>query len=178
MNPIEIALHMNAIEIAFHPDTPDEYRNPSALTASTMSFGHDLRIAAFGSDTAPYPHDSIEVHPGGLVDVTFHLSIDTSTQWLSIGDAGHVGVAGIILPRSGLGTRGLTLANGVGLIDSDYTKPLRGRLALAPWATPMYLNRWDRVAQLVFMSVLCPYFKVVESLGDTGRGGFGSTGAA
>lgn len=39
------------------------------------------------------------------------------------------GVAALILPRSGLGTKGLVLANTIGLIDQDY----QGELILSAW---------------------------------------------
>src|SRR5271165_3260863 len=63
--------------------------------------------------------------------------------------AGSAGLAGLILPRSGLGHRyGIVLGNLVGLIDSDYQGPLmvscwnRGDRAFE-------LNPMERLAQLV-----------------------------
>lgn len=166
---------MNNIKIQFHPDTPEEFRNPKGLRSTTKSFGHDLRIAEFRQSPGA---SSRLLHRGNTIDVTFQVAVDTGEQWAEVGDSDHVGLAAMILPRSGLGTRGLTLANGVGLIDADYTDMLRGRLELAPWAEPILLERWDRVAQLVFVPLMCPTLEVVTAMSSTGRGGFGSTGVA
>ena len=85
--------------------------------------------------------------------------------------------AGLILPRSGLGHRGIVLGNLVGLIDSDY----QGEVMISCW------NRSDkeytvepgaRIAQLVLVPIVKPAFEVVESeqKTDRGSGGFGHTG--
>jgi len=89
--------------------------------------------------------------------------------------------AGLILPRSGLGHRGIVLGNLVGLIDSDY----QGELIISCW------NRGDkaytlepgtRLAQLVIVPIVHPSFEIVDrfrgSETRTGRGigGFGHTG--
>lgn len=90
-------------------------------------------------------------------------------------------VAAMILPRSGLGNRGLVLGNLVGLIDADY----QGELMISAWnrnTTPegfIEVKPGDRIAQLVIMPVIHPIFEVVAQFtGSTERGtnGFGSTG--
>jgi len=85
--------------------------------------------------------------------------------------------AAIVLPRSGLGTKGLILANTIGLIDSDYT----GEIILSVWnrsSEPIRINQMDRIAQLIVIPVIQPDFNFVESFNDSERGcgGFGSTG--
>jgi len=87
------------------------------------------------------------------------------------------GFVGLLFPRSGLASRGITLANSVGVIDSDY----RGEI-MVPMVNrstdPLVLKHGDRVAQMVFLPVTQFPFVVAENLGDTSRGsgGFGSTG--
>ena len=87
-------------------------------------------------------------------------------------------VAGMILPRSGLGHKnGIVLGNLTGLIDSDY----QGELMVSTWnrgATAFVLNPMERLAQLVIVPVLQVGFRVVDSFeeSDRGAGGFGSTG--
>ena len=88
------------------------------------------------------------------------------------------GVCGLILPRSGLGSKGIVLANTVGLIDSDY----RGEIVLMlknTGSTMFHIEEGERAAQMVFLSVHQPEFELVSELGTTarGEGGFGSTGA-
>ena len=167
------------MKLAFHPATPEKYRDASRLRATPMSFGLDLRIAEFISTVDLHSCTGpTTLYPGGAVDVVFHVAVDTRSMFCEADGGGHVGVAPLIIPRSGLGTAGLTIANSVGLIDADYTHFLRGRLQLASWAASLTLNQGDRVAQLVFMPVLVPQFEIVDSLDDTWRGGFGSTGVA
>ncbi len=87
-------------------------------------------------------------------------------------------VALLLMARSGLSTKyGITMVNGVGLVDSDY----RGEL-LVPLinlsSQPFTVLPEMRIAQLVLMPVLHPVLTEVEQLSETmrGTGGFGSTG--
>lgn len=86
-------------------------------------------------------------------------------------------VCALILPRSGLGHRGLVLGNLVGLIDSDY----QGELKISTWNRSegeQTIQPGDRIAQLVITPVIQPTFVEVDSFeaSDRGDGGFGSTG--
>lgn len=104
-----------------------------------------------------------------------------ATVLLGTGIAIHIanpGLAGMILPRSGLGHKhGLVLGNLVGLIDSDY----QGPLMVSCWnrgSAPFTVQPLDRIAQLVFVPVVQPTFRVVDSfeVSERGHGGFGSSG--
>ena len=86
-----------------------------------------------------------------------------------------------VYPRSGLAARsGLVLANGPGIIDPDF----RGEIGVLLWNTsevPFRVNWADRIAQLVFASVITPSWHIVGNTSDLpatarGTGGFGSTG--
>ena len=88
------------------------------------------------------------------------------------------GTFGAIYPRSGMATkRGLVLANGTGIIDSDYRGPLI--VALKNTSDELQIvEHGERIAQMV-VTPYCPVaFNEVESIGTTarGEGGFGSTG--
>lgn len=88
--------------------------------------------------------------------------------------------AGLILPRSGLGARGVTLANSVGLIDAGYRGVLKAAL-INHSREAVKLAAGERVAQLVLIEVMLPQFVEVEhfdGLTERGAGGFGSTGMA
>lgn len=87
-------------------------------------------------------------------------------------------VALLIYARSGLASKyGVTLANCVGVVDSDY----RGA-----WFIPLINNGKQpftvehgmRIAQLIPTRILIPEIEVSDTLSDTGRGenGFGSSG--
>ena len=89
-----------------------------------------------------------------------------------------IGFAGFIFARSSLGIKhGVTPANGVGVIDSDY----RGEIIVGlinQLDTPFIVQPGDRIAQLIIMPVMTPDIEEVEELTPTrrGTGGFGSTG--
>ena len=88
------------------------------------------------------------------------------------------GYVGILANRSSMGVKhGITLANSIGVIDSDY----RGQIHAALYNTtdtPYTVHPADRIAQLMVVPVMCPTIRVVDDLPDTerGEGGFGSTG--
>ena len=85
---------------------------------------------------------------------------------------------GAIYPRSGLAVKyGLRLANGTGIIDSDYRGPVK--VALHNDSLNNYvIKHGDRIAQLIIIPYESIEMEEVEELEDTdrGTGGFGSTG--
>ena len=89
--------------------------------------------------------------------------------------AGHVGLLAV---RSSMGIRhGVTLSNGVGVIDSDY----RGQVHVGLHnlsGEPYTVQPGDRVAQLMVVPVAAPEIEVVDALPETvrGAGGLGYTG--
>lgn len=88
------------------------------------------------------------------------------------------GTVGLVCARSGLALRqGLTMANGVGVIDSDY----RGEVkvpAVNLSQVAVHISHGERIAQLLVMPVEMPAMLEIDDLNETGRGtgGFGSTG--
>ena len=88
------------------------------------------------------------------------------------------GTCAFVMARSGLALReGITMANGVGVIDSDY----RGELRVALYNesdTDYTIHDGDRIAQLMVLPVVQPQLQTVAELDETerGTGGFGSTG--
>ena len=94
------------------------------------------------------------------------------------------GIAALILPRSGLGhRRGLVLGNTAGLIDADYTGPIMVSAwnRNPPGSPAIVLDPGERFAQMVFVPVLRPQFRVVDAFSQPsarGEGGFGSTGGS
>ena len=90
----------------------------------------------------------------------------------------NANVVAILAARSGLAVKsGINLANGIGVIDSDY----RGEICVGLYNSsdvPFTVNRGDRIAQLMFMPVYVANLIEAESLDETARGagGFGSTG--
>lgn len=127
--------------------------------ASEGSAGLDLR-ACLDASLALNPGDTTLI-PTGLA---IHIS--------------NPGLAGMILPRSGLGHKhGIVLGNLVGLIDSDY----QGQLFVSCWnrgSEPFTIDVGTRIAQLVIVPVVQVGFQQVTSFdsSERGAGGFGSTG--
>lgn len=84
----------------------------------------------------------------------------------------------LIFARSGLGVKhGVSLSNGVGVIDSDYRGEIR--VGLTNLSDTAYtVAPGDRIAQLAVMPVVQAQLEVCDSLDETerGQGGFGSTG--
>jgi dUTP pyrophosphatase len=87
------------------------------------------------------------------------------------------GYGGFMFVRSSFGKRGLSLANGVGVIDADYRGEI-GMLIMNHSDKPVTVNNGDRPAQLAVMPVALSEFVECDELSDTDRGvgGFGSTG--
>jgi dUTP pyrophosphatase len=88
------------------------------------------------------------------------------------------GVAGFVYSRSGLGAvKGLTVAQGVGVIDPDYRGEIRIYL-LNTSSETLTVKRGERVAQLVFQTFVRLNPEEVDTLSESvrGAGGFGHTG--
>ncbi len=86
--------------------------------------------------------------------------------------------AAFIFARSGLAVKhGIALANGVGVVDSDY----RGEICVGLQnrsKESFTVKPGMRIAQMVIMPVVLPLVEESTELEDTqrGKGGFGSTG--
>ena len=84
----------------------------------------------------------------------------------------------LVFARSGLGVKhGISLSNGVGVIDSDYRGEIQVGLCNLG-NQPYTIRPEERIAQLVVTPVCLLPLEEVEVLDETGRGegGFGSTG--
>lgn len=132
----------------------------------------------------PLPHYATEGSAGldlrAMLDAPLELA-PGGCELIPTGMAVHIaepGVAGMILPRSGLGHRhGIVLGNLVGLIDSDY----QGPLMVSCWNRgnqPFRIEVGERIAQLVLVPILRAELELVESFETSvrGEGGFGHTG--
>jgi dUTP pyrophosphatase len=112
--------------------------------------------------------NSIVIAPGETRKISTGVAV-------SIGDPGW---AMHLLSRSGLASKGIVVANGVGLIDSDYQGEL---IVLLRNRTdnPFQVVHGDRIAQIEFVPVVQAEFTVVDDFSvktERGAGGFGSTG--
>ncbi len=134
-----------------------DYPLPSYATEG--SAGLDLRALL---------DEPLTIKPGETVLIRTGLAI-------YIGDPN---LAGLILPRSGLGHKhGIVLGNLVGLIDADY----QGELMVSCWnrgQDVFVMQPGERLAQYVLVPVVQAEFEVVDEFqaSSRGAGGFGSSG--
>jgi dUTP pyrophosphatase len=74
--------------------------------------------------------------------------------------------------------RGLMIANGVGVVDSDYCGPTDEVKipTLNITAAPVQVSKGDRIAQGILLPSPRVEWEEVEALSNASRGGFGATG--
>lgn len=87
-------------------------------------------------------------------------------------------VVALVFGRSGLGTKhGVTMANGVGVIDSDYRGEIRVTL-INRGTEPYIIQPDERIAQMMIVPIFTAVYLETDTLDETerGDGGFGSTG--
>ncbi|MBM2829460.1 MAG: deoxyuridine 5'-triphosphate nucleotidohydrolase Dut [Gammaproteobacteria bacterium] len=134
-----------------------EYPLPEYTTSG--SAGMDIRACLDGP---------LELNPGEstLIPSGFAMHIEDP------------GLAAVLLPRSGLGHKhGIVLGNLVGLIDSDY----QGQVYVSCWNRgneSFTINPGDRIAQMVFVTIIQAMFEIVNNFDESTRsiGGFGHSG--
>lgn len=150
---------------------PEQY-----LRRSTAgSAGYDLRACSRpGMPHYPGTLTAVSVAPGEVVAFGTGIAIDMGAG------CAETSLCGMVVPRSGLGSRGLVLANGTGIIDPDYHGEIIVKLRNVS-DEPITVNAFDRIAQVLFVPVFFPAWEVVDEFTRTterGVAGFGSTGVA
>ena len=128
--------------------------------ATGLSVGFDLR--------ACFAEEAVSIAAGGRLFITVGIAVQPYSP----------DMAGFVYSRSGLGARdGLAVAQGVGVIDPDYTGEILVPL-LNTSGEERVVRRGERIAQLVFQPVARPCWEEAACLPPTerGAGGFGHTG--
>ena len=121
-----------------------------------------------GADLCACIDDDIALMPGERRLIPTGIAIAVPT-----------GFGGFVFPRSGLSSKfGVSLANCVGVIDSDYRGEVKVPV-INHSSEPYTIKVGERIAQLVIMPVdLCEYgFSDELDKTERGEGGFGSTGS-
>ena len=123
--------------------------------ASTEAGGFDIHMPVSG-----------EINPGYITKVPLGFATQVP----------H-GFGAILMPRSGAGSRGLTLVNTIGLIDADYRGEWVANLTIhdGPYVK---FESGDRLLQFFVVPLYSGETELVVDLNETDRGvgGFGSTG--
>lgn len=169
---------------------PEGYHDYLPSYATQGSAALDL-VAT--KDYTIYPGERVMIGTGLAIWIG-SSSLEDRPPWSYFYD--NNSVAGFIIPRSGLGTKGLVLANTIGLIDQDY----QGELKISAWNsnermwklehetnnvtdisghTKIEIKAGDRIAQMYFAPVIKAQWDIVEEFTDSterGAGGFNSTG--
>ncbi len=150
-----------AVNVLFFRNAADLYGADGLKPSTADAVGIDLRACLAHEE-------SLIIPPGERRPVPAGIAIEPLA----------LGIAGFVYSRSGLGAvKGLTVAQGVGVIDPDY----RGEIIvflLNTSADAYTVRQGERIAQLIFQPCARPLFAPVAALGETrrGAGGFGHTG--
>lgn len=123
---------------------------------------------AAGMDLTACIDEPLRIQPGERLRVPTGIAIALPSPHL----------VALVFARSGLASRsGLTLVNGVGVIDSDYRGEIECPL-LNTGDETVTIEPGHRIAQLVVVPVVGVTWREVDRLDETdrGTGGFGSTG--
>lgn len=137
------------------------YGEKGIAPATPKSCGMDLR--------ACFEDESVTVLPGERVPVPTGIALEICKE----------NTAAFLYSRSGLGAvKGLTVAQGVGVIDPDY----RGEIIAYMLNTSkeaVTVEQGDRIAQLVFQPYEPISLEESDELSGTerGTGGYGHTGS-
>ena len=135
-------------------------RIPTPTYATDGSAAMDLRACIEGTVT---------ISPGGRLLVGTGIAINMMDP----------GLVAIVASRSGLSLKhGIRVAQGIGVIDSDYHGEISVILANDS-EQPYQVEPGDRIAQLMFQPVVQVELDLVEAFSTQttrGVGGFGSTG--
>lgn len=104
------------------------------------------------------------------------------TKKIGLGFAAEVpaGYAALLMPRSGAGSKGVCLANTMGLFDSDYRGEWIAAIHLDAEVAnkPIEWEAGERLFQFFLVPIIKPALVMVGTVEktDRGSGGFGSTG--
>ncbi len=107
----------------------------------------------------------IEPHQVGLVPLNIAISLPAD-HWA------------LVSARSSLHKKGVMLANGIGVGDSDFSGDNdEYKAALLNFTDqPVTIERAERIVQMIIMNRKKIELVEVDKLGNPDRGGFGSTG--
>lgn len=117
-----------------------------------------------------YSRETMTISPKEIVRIPSNFIIATPPGYFLM-----------IAARSSLASKkGLMLANGIGIIDSDYAGENDEILISVYNFTdqPVIVERGERIAQGVFVKIEQGEWEEVERMETKDRGGFGSTGSS
>lgn len=151
-------------------DTPTvEFKIVNPLLNKLGGLPDYQTAGAAGMDLRACIDEKVIIKPGEVKKIDLGFAVYMKSRNLAC----------ILLPRGGQGSRGLVLANTIGLIDSDYTGEFVANMMNRTQDQTFEINPGDRICQMMFVPVVIPQMQVVEEFSETterGSGRFTSTG--
>ena len=148
---------MEKIRVNFMLTEPHSLPCPEYATNGAAAF--DFRANVGENNVIIAPGKCVAIPTGFAVEIPF-------------------GYVGIVCARSGLAAKhGIGLANGIGVIDSDYRGEVKILLA-NHGENDFTVTHGERIGQMMIMPYIKAQIAEVSELSETERGvgGFGSTG--
>jgi dUTP pyrophosphatase len=110
----------------------------------------------------------VTIAPGTIGYIPLNVAIETPADHFLL-----------VAARSGTHKRGLMMANGIGIIDPDYSGN-EDELKAAYYnfsTSPVLIEKGERIAQGTFVKISHPEWEEVSDMPNKTRGGFGTTGS-
>ena len=112
--------------------------------------------------------EAVTIAPGAVGYVPLNVAIETPPDHFLL-----------IAARSGTHKKGIMMANGLGIIDPDYSgnedeiKAVYFNFS----ASPVAIEKGERIAQGTFVKISHPEWEELDEMPNKTRGGFGTTGS-
>jgi dUTP pyrophosphatase len=111
--------------------------------------------------------DTITIEPGAVGYVPLNVAVEAPANHFLL-----------IAARSGTHKKGLMMANGIGIVDPDFSGN-EDEIKAAYYnfgKTAVIIEKGDRIAQGTFVMISHPEWNEVDEMPNKTRGGFGTTG--
>ncbi|MDR3581806.1 MAG: dUTP diphosphatase [Candidatus Pacebacteria bacterium] len=111
--------------------------------------------------------EAVTIAPGAIGYVPLNIAVETPAGYFLL-----------LAARSGTHKKGLMMANGIGVIDPDFSGD-DDEMKAAYYnftAAPVVVEKGERIAQGTFVPVTRAEWEESDSMGNRSRGGFGTTG--
>jgi dUTP pyrophosphatase len=111
--------------------------------------------------------EAVTIAPSAIGYVPLNVAIETPPDHFLL-----------IAARSGTHKKGIMLANGLGIIDPDYSGN-DDEIKAAYFnfsASPVEIEKGERIAQGTFVKISHPEWEELDEMPNKTRGGFGTTG--
>lgn len=112
--------------------------------------------------------EAVTIAPGTIGYVLLNVAVETPPDHFLL-----------IAARSGTHKKGIMMANGIGIIDPDYSgNDDEIKAAYFNFSTaPVVIEKGERIAQGTFVKISHPEWEETDEMPNKTRGGFGTTGS-